>query len=42
MTETKTIRERLAIIETKLTYLNQWLKGVIIAVVASMGITIAA
>ncbi len=37
----KTIKERLAIIETKLTYLNHWLKAVVIVVLASMGINIA-
>ena len=41
MANNKTIKERLAIIETKLTYLNQWLKVVIVAVLASMGIDLA-
>lgn len=41
MTNRKTIKERLAVIETKINYLNQWLKGVVVVVLASMGVNIA-
>ena len=41
MTNNKTIKERLAVIETKLTYLNTWVKGIVVAVLASMGINLA-
>ena len=41
MTNNKTIKERLAVIETKLTYINTWVKGIVVAVLASMGINLA-
>ena len=41
MTNEKTIRERLAIIETKLGAQMNWMKAVIIAVLASVGINLA-
>ncbi len=41
MTNGKTIKERLVAIETQLKYLNGWNKGIILAVLASLGINIA-
>ena len=40
MTNDKTIRERLAIIETKLNYQMNMMKAVIVAVLASIGIDV--
>ncbi len=40
MTNGNTIKERLAIIETKVTNLNLWLKGILLAVLASLGINV--
>jgi len=41
MTNGNTIRERLVSIETQLKYLNTWVKGIVVAVLASLGINIA-
>ena len=41
MANNKTIGERLAVIETKLNYQMQWMKAIILAVLASTGINIA-
>ena len=40
MTNGNTIRERLVSIETQLKYLNIWMKGVVVAVLASLGINL--
>lgn len=41
MSNGDTIRERLVRIETQLKYLNTWNKGIVLAVLASLGINIA-
>ena len=41
MTNGKTIKERLAIIETKLSSQTQWMRAIIIAVLGSAGINLA-
>ena len=40
MTNGNTIRERLIAIETQMVYLNHWLKGIVVIVLASLGINI--
>ena len=41
MSNEKTIKERLAIIETKLIYQTQWLRAIIFVVIGSTGINLA-
>ncbi len=41
MTDNKTMRERLAILETKMETQIVWMKGIVIAILASAGINLA-
>ena len=41
MTNGKTIRERIAVLETKLDTQVLWLKGIVMAILASTGINLA-
>ena len=41
MTNGNTIKERLVAIETQLKYMNKWMYGIVVAVLASLGINIA-
>ncbi len=40
MTNGNTIRERLTAIEVQMKYLNTWVKGIVVAVLASLGINL--